>query len=263
MPRTATPRQAASAGHTTSPDEHGKVSEVRRLDSEAARYDVGGYEHDLGQHEIASRPSGGLPYPVRITPRDPRDEGMAFRAAVASQTPGAGLTYDSKIPLTKDELKYWADRRDRERVVAKAEFMLSLCDLRTEEGRSRAQKIIPEIIEQQEQAIQTKAELQKRIAMIRLRGVQDKEDAELLYMLHSGQIAQDTSPLFDPSGWAGKAQSADAELTRGMFNPTNRSITGRRATAQYGPDGRSGGAPLFAVSGADFTNTNFAGAALR
>lgn len=76
-----------------------------------------------------------------------------------------------------------------------------------------AQTINPEFYERRERVIDEQAALQARIAKMKLRGVGDRADFDLLYAIHQGYVNPEPVPLWKLSG------TAMDRPRRGLFNP--------------------------------------------
>jgi hypothetical protein len=76
-------------------------------------------------------------------------------------------------------------------------------------------EIMPEYWEKRMEVIENQAELQKNLALIRLRGPTSKKDFMVLYMLNTGQLPLPRGSVFEPEKWS----YSNANMNRGMLNP--------------------------------------------
>ena len=83
-----------------------------------------------------------------------------------------------------------------------------------------ARDVNPEYFRRREEQIQNMAELQKKIALMKLYGPRTAEDLELLYAIDTGAIHQNVldGPLWDPQG----QERATDQYQRGLFSPVQK-----------------------------------------
>jgi hypothetical protein len=78
------------------------------------------------------------------------------------------------------------------------------------------EEILPDYFDRRISEINKQAELQREIALLRLRGVQSKKDLMLEYGIRTGKVPLPGGPVFKPEEWY---PAADTALSRGLFNP--------------------------------------------
>ncbi len=76
---------------------------------------------------------------------------------------------------------------------------------------------MPEYFETREKQIQEVADLQTKIAQLRLRGPRSKEDMFLIWLLYSGKLQIPKGAIWAPDQWY--ADRDGNNLNRGLFNP--------------------------------------------
>jgi hypothetical protein len=96
-----------------------------------------------------------------------------------------------------------------------------------------AQQMVPEFFDKRERAIDSAADIQSRLAKIRLRGVKTREDMLLIFGIKQGLIEVPEDVLFQ----LGKSGNDQAKIVRGLFNPRGRVIV--NSSTKFSP-----GAPL-------------------
>ena len=97
-------------------------------------------------------------------------------------------------------------------------FVSQLYDARDPGQAALLDKVYPALNAEREQIIDQRAELEKRLAKIRLRGPQGESDLKLLFAISSGAIQPPQGVLYDPKTWFA-AGTEQARLQRGLFNP--------------------------------------------
>jgi hypothetical protein len=78
--------------------------------------------------------------------------------------------------------------------------------------------MLPDYFERREEQIEEVADLQKRIAKLRLYGPRSKDDLFLIYMIHAGKLQVPSGAIWDPNSWYTDEQKKD-NFSRGLFNP--------------------------------------------
>lgn len=88
------------------------------------------------------------------------------------------------------------------------------------------QEVNPEYFARREQVIDEQTRIQNMLAKIKLRGVHNREEMELLYMIDNGIVKIPKGPVFKHTGRDGE----DAKvIRRGLFNPFRVNSMARRA----------------------------------
>ncbi len=90
-----------------------------------------------------------------------------------------------------------------------------------------AQQMLPELFSKREQVIDDQAEIQKRLAKMKLYGIRDRADLELLYAIDAGLAPIPNEPLHKLGD---NVLSAQESFSRGLFNPRKRKILEQRPT---------------------------------
>lgn len=121
------------------------------------------------------------------------------------------------------------------------------------------EKILPDFYKKREAEIEKQAELQTRLAMIRLRGYpKDAKELSLAFAIQKGLIQLPEGSIWDPSSWAAKK----ADLARGFFNPfrytLGRAKLYNNVDSIFKPNGSTAG-PSWARPGVGRTNMSYIG----
>jgi len=176
-----------------------------------------------GLHPHSSSYAGQDLFPVRLTKVDPYDN-------VAQLKKDAPTELGEKV-LTTDDLE-WMKRKQEQMAGADFKtFVASMYDARDPSQAALLDKIYPELNNERESIIDQRAELEKRIAKIRLRGPQGPDDLKLLWALGSGAIEPPKGSLWDPASWFVGGDSTDVRFARGLFNPNKYYFSSRNAAS--------------------------------
>lgn len=184
-----------------------------------------------GLHTAAVDPKAGQDqFPVRLFAHDPYDE-------VAQAKLAAPAAFGTK-QLTDQDLRYLKRKQDIFQEANLKSFVSQLYDARDPGQAALLDKIFPQLNNEREAIIEQRAELEKRLAKIRLRGPQDESDLKLLFAISSGAIAPPQGELWKPESWFAP-NTESARLERGLFNP--RRLFAGRKNKDYMPFDRLGG----------------------
>lgn len=159
----------------------------------------GGREGDVAQ------------FPAKYVPVDhDADTRMQMKKElIASQALGQGF-------ITDEDMKYLLNKRKiQDRVIFDAWYS-KLWDTKDINKLRLAQQIYPDYFKDREGEINREAELQKKIAMIKLRGPADLDDLKLIFQLSQGQEQLRNVPLWrldEPP------EDTASQYRRGIFNP--------------------------------------------
>lgn len=115
-----------------------------------------------------------------------------------------------------------------------------------------AQEMFPEYWSAREKMIDTTADIQKRLAKMRLMGPRTRDDFTLLFGIASGRVEVPTGPLYAP------ADSKTKVKARGLFNPL-RAVGAKAAVIPLrGNYGNAEYAGTAAAPAEDWLNLDFA-----
>lgn len=157
-------------------------------------------------------------FPVRINkPNRPRDSRMRLKAQYATQWKdgGAGAVNLGEPHLNDSDLQAFGDIEKQKQIVSFESWLASYLNMSDPATAKLVDDIMPEYWEKRMEVIENQAELQKNLALIRLRGPQSKKDFMVLYMLNTGQLPLPRGSVFEPAQWSYNNE----DFTRGMLNP--------------------------------------------
>jgi len=157
---------------------------------------------------------GGRDFPVQLTkPKSGRDTRLSVRAAYNAQR-STGSDF-GEIKATDADLEVFEDYERQKQRISFEQWLAHQFDLNDPATAKLVEDMMPEYFDKRMEAIEHQAELQKNLAMIRLRGPRSKTDMMLLYLLSTGQLQLPAGAIFEPDKWSYDSK----DLTRGLFNP--------------------------------------------
>lgn len=171
-------------------------------------------KHDQVESNALGWTAGGVPqFPAKYTTTD-HDADTRFQMKKELSTPGSqplGQTF-----VTDEDMKYLLNKRKLEERLVFDQFYSKLFDTKDINKLRLAQQIYPDYYKDRETEINREAELQKRIAMIKLRGPADLDDIKLIYVLLNGGVELRNAPLWRLDEAAGDLVE---KYQRGLFSP--------------------------------------------
>lgn len=159
---------------------------------------------------------GKRDFPVQLNkPKSGRDTRLALRAEYNEQRGNPGGINFGEMRATDADLEVFEDyERNRQRISFE-QWLAHQFDLNDPATAKLVEDMMPEYFDKRMEAIEHQAELQKNLAMIRLRGPRSKTDMMLLYLLSTGQLTLPKGAIFEPDKWSYDS----SDLSRGLFNP--------------------------------------------
>lgn len=195
-------------------DDHGQVQ--GRADSMAsdlhAHYrsvdDKGNYQMARGRMD---RRQG---FPAQYFPDDEQaDTRIAIKKKLLA-TPARPL---GDAMLTDEDIKWYMGKENiRKRILFDAWYS-KLFDTTDINKLRLAQQIYPDYFKIREEEIDRQAAIQKKLALIKLRGVRDLDDLQFIYALQNGEVHLRNSPLYELD----RPMVVDGRtFRRGLWNPS-------------------------------------------
>lgn len=141
----------------------------------------------------------------------------------------AKLLADGKRPLgdammTDADLRWYQQKEEVKQQIIFDEWFSKLYDTTDPNKLRLAQELYPEYYQMREREIKRQAAIQEKVALIKLRGVADKDDLEFIFALQSGNIKLRAKPLYDLDNIDDLRQAAQqSKYLRGIFNPVKYS----------------------------------------
>lgn len=157
-------------------------------------------------------------FPVRINKANRnRDTRLRLKQQYQAQRRegGAGSFDVGQALLNDGDLQALADVEKQKQMVSFESWLASYLNMADPATAKLVDEIMPEYWEKRMEVIENQAELQKNLALIRLRGPTSKKDFMVLYMLNTGQLPLPRGSVFEPEKWS----YSNANMNRGMLNP--------------------------------------------
>lgn len=141
------------------------------------------------------------------------------------------------VKLERDDVEFLEQKRAEELQFQFDQWLVRRVDLDDPANQRWVQEMVPEFYERREKFIDDKINLEAALAKIKLRGVKDKKDLQLLFALNSGLIQPSTQPLFKSTGLtAGTDYQAGMMSVLQWFAPRDKGPSnGAASNADTGP----------------------------
>ena len=186
-------------------------AELRSLQHALA--DTGNYQTTRGD---GTDPKDGAEFPAQYFPDDSKADS---RVATKAKLLAGGARPLGDAQLTEEDIKWYQGKEAIKERIRFDDWYSTLFDTDDINKRRLAQEIYPDYWKMREEEIDRQAAIQKKIAMLKLRGPVDLDDLKFVYALQSGEIKLRPVPLYDldrPETGAERAKRFD----KGLFNPT-------------------------------------------
>ena len=133
----------------------------------------------------------------RYTP-DKYSQEIQLRNAIRERSSqmGGQLT----VPVTDKEVAFLKRLTEQTQRAEYNRFIETAFDRSDPANRALFLKMFPEFARIREQLIENEAEIQTKIAKLKITGIQSEEDAKFVWALNQGTIVLPDKPLFDPTG---------------------------------------------------------------
>lgn len=166
-------------------------------------------------------------YPVKYFERDPRDEYMETRKALAAN-PGLRGRFGTDLPVGEKEIQYLQDQKTKEEKIIFDTWKYKTFQPGSDPVRQKYfEKIDPSWYKEREQEIERVFAQIEKLALIALHSVRTPEDMVLLYGINTGKIPipdwQDYMPG-ENFGRVGRTTGPEY-ITQGYWNPRKYIIT--------------------------------------
>jgi hypothetical protein len=153
-------------------------------------------------------------FPVMINkPKKDRDTKLRIKSEYAAQRAG-GIDIGKPV-LNDSDLQVIQDLERSKQEIDFESWLASFYDLNDPATARLVEEMMPEYYEKRMQGIEHQAELQKNLALIRLRGPKTKQDHMIIYLLHTGRLPMPKGAVFEPDSWSW----TDKDFNRGMLSP--------------------------------------------
>lgn len=168
-------------------------------------------------------------YPVRLYAPDSYDDIAKMKAEYAKQKDAAPF---GQVFATAEDFEWMKAKKDAKTAAAYKQWVLAQYNLADPAQRPLMEKMYPGLFSEMEQEIDSRAELEKKLAKIRLRGAPSGADeAQLLFAIASQAVQLPAGQLWNPSSWTDRVTESDKNSLddgRGLFSFTKMWRAGKR-----------------------------------
>jgi hypothetical protein len=201
--------------------------------------DVGNYQTSRGQGQDSRV---GAEFPAQYFPDTTPDDDRVATKAKLLRAPDRPL---GDAQLTDADIKWYQDKEAIKKRIKFDEWYSTLFDTDDINKRRLAQEIYPDYWKMREEEIDRQAAIQKKLAMLKLRGPMDLDDLKFVYALQSGEVDLRPVPLYDLDKPL-SATDRESKFKKGLFNPSapvNMGDVFRPGTLGRGMFGAGGSIP--------------------
>lgn len=169
----------------------------------------------------------GKQFSVKLGKPDPQDRKYDLLKNII--TPGTKdipvpQTKDGLVPVADDEYYQYISRKVDAELEANFEgWVMNQVDFSSPEKYQHWTRIAPFVQAKREAVLNEQAELQKRLALIKMRGPESEDDLKLLFAFHTGLVNVANAPLYkledDKITFEGKKTGPSSSFTAGLLSP--------------------------------------------
>lgn len=155
-----------------------------------------------------------------------------------------GMTRDGMVAVAPDSWYNWMARKVDRQLLANYEgWAIDQIDLSKPESAEFWSRILPWVREKREQLLEEQANIQKQLALIKIRGVQSEDDMMLLFAVQNKLISVSPNALYNLDAtdtWANN-EKVSTKFTGGLLNPFSKFfITDDKVLNTQGADNGGG-----------------------
>ena len=167
---------------------------------------------EVGYNAVTMDGAGGSKlFPAKYIPTDRTGDD---RALLKKEVGALGL---GQVMVTDEDLKWLQKKKSAKERYFFDQWFARLFDMNDINKLKHAQQLYPEFWKEREEELNRQAEVQKRLALIKMRGPQTMEDMILVYAIHTGKMELPDKPLWrlDEAG-----KNIDNAYKAGIFSPS-------------------------------------------
>jgi len=158
----------------------------------------------------------GRDFPVQLNKSSKAATRLQNKAEyVANRQAGVGAPDFGEIRATEADIDALQDLEAQKQRISFEQWLANYFDMNDPATAKLVEDMMPEYYEKRMEAIEHQAELQKNLALIRLRGPKNKTDLSILYLASTGKLPLPQGAVHDPQSWSHTSR----HLTRGLWNP--------------------------------------------
>lgn len=162
-------------------------------------------------------------FAARLAQPDPEDRKWFLRSQAIQKEDGAstGKTAAGMAVAPEEFYAYLERKKDAQLYADYQAWAIKQMNTQTPEAQAYWKNILSWVSKRREEILDEQADVQKKLARIRIHGIQNEEDLQFLFALRQGLITLSNSPLYalDEATTVEKGQAPQNEYTTGMFSP--------------------------------------------
>lgn len=178
---------------------------------------------DLEDTPLRSRTAVDEQFPTEaLSAADPRDAVQTAKLELAAAQGTPGVTPFGRLIATDSDFEWLRHKREKEAEANFQQWFASNFDKMSPEQKKLAREIWPEFYQQRLELLEKQINLQRRLARLKVTGVQSKEDLLLQYAAEAGFIDNDPlDHILHPERAADAQDKAERQkrFVRGLFSP--------------------------------------------
>jgi hypothetical protein len=156
----------------------------------------------------------GRDFPVQLNKSSKQATRLQNKLEYVRNRNGEGPDF-GEIRATEQDIDALQDLESQKQRISFESWLANYFDMNDPATAKLVEDMMPEYYEKRMEAIEHQAELQKNLALIRLRGPKNKTDLSILYLASTGKLPMPLGGVHQPDKWS----HSSANLTRGLWNP--------------------------------------------
>lgn len=167
--------------------------------------------------------AGTVKFASRLATPDSEDWKWNFRQAQIDKSTGATKAGIAEAP--EEFFDYLERKKDTELYAQYQAWAIKQADMSTPESRAYWNKILSWVANKREALVDEQADIQKRLAKLKIHGIQSEDDMMFIFALNQGMINVADKALYklddaDQSAYGDKEENKfGGKYTAGIFSP--------------------------------------------
>jgi hypothetical protein len=166
------------------------------------------------RHGGRGEPLRDRDFPVQLNKPNKQSTRLQNKAEYVANRGNGGPNF-GEIRATEADIEVLQEIEKRKQEVSFESWLANYFDMNDPATAKLVEDMMPEYYEKRMEAIEHQAELQKNLALIRLRGPKNKQDLMVLYLAATGKLPVPSGGVHQPDKWS----SDGANLVRGIWSP--------------------------------------------
>lgn len=171
-------------------------------------------------------------FPIVPTPSDPYDTIANIKDQFGKEAVGGAQNATWTIPFTDSDAAYMMRKRDYEEQAEFDAWVMQEFDTTDPAQLKMLREIAPDLFQRREELIDLVQGVVSRVAKIRNRGLQDRDDLVLMWAIQTGRIELPEGRVWDPKDWRKQRSGAAANATVAQITAADEEKN--RSTYEFG-----------------------------